>query len=237
MRTEKMYPEGLLGRKVGMTQMFTSEGACIPVTVIETGPCYVLDVKKKDSHGYSAVQFGFGPRKAQRVGKAMTGHFGRAEKGCFSFVREVRCDVDKLGWDALGKEVRAEEVFSDGDFVDVAGVSIGRGFSGVVRRYHVKGQPATRGTHEYRRHIGAIGCRKFPGRVFKNKSMPGRMGGEKVSIQNLKVVAVQKDRNLVLVQGGIPGYRGGLVVITRAKKRSAKTRSAEREPGNAVVSE
>ncbi|MCB0338479.1 MAG: 50S ribosomal protein L3 [Bdellovibrionales bacterium] len=213
----KRYPEGLLGKKVGMTQVFSTDGECIPVTVIELGPCVVLDVKTKEKHGYSAVQFGFVPNKAQRYGKALKGHFNRAGKGCFSHVNEVRCDAETLGWE-LGKEVTVSELFSEGQFVDVSGTSIGRGFSGVVRRYKVKGQPMSRGTHEVRRHIGAIGCRKFPGRVFKNQRMPGRMGGENVTVQNLKVVQVLPEENIMLVKGGIPGPKGSLVVVRKAVK-------------------
>lgn len=222
MSTVTTYPEGLLGRKVGMTQVFTPEGECVPVTVIQTGPCYVLEVKSVDKHGYSAVQLGFEPKKAQRVTKALTGHFAKAGQGAFSCVKEIRCDVEALGWGTPGKELRASDVFVDGDIVDVSGISIGKGFAGVVKRFHVKGQPATRGTHEYRRHIGAIGCRKFPGRVFKNKSMPGRMGGENVTVQNLQVVAVRPEENLVFVRGGIPGFEGGVVVIKKARKASRK---------------
>jgi large subunit ribosomal protein L3 len=136
-------------------------------------------------------------------------------------VREIRCDAKELGGDSVGAEIRVGDVFSDGDYVDVSGTSVGKGFQGVVRRFHTKGQPATRGTHEYRRHIGSVGCRKFPGRIFKNKRMPGRMGGESVTLQNLQVVGVNPEQNLLLVKGGVPGSKGGLVVIKKAIKRTA----------------
>lgn len=218
MATEKIYPEGLLGRKLGMSQVFTAEGECVPVTVIEAGPCFVLGVKSQDKDGYAGVQLGFEPKKAQRVPKAMQGHFNKAGQGAFYHVKEVRCDNAALGWTSLGQQLKVGDVFADGDMVDISGTSIGRGFQGVVKRFHAKGQPSTRGTHEYRRHIGAIGCRKFPGRVFKNKSMPGHMGNESVTIQNLKVMAVRPEENVLLVKGGVPGAKGGLLVIRKATK-------------------
>ncbi len=202
-----------------MTQIFTDEGKCVPVTVIKMGPCTVLEVKRKETHGYEAVKLGFEPRKAQRVNSAEKGVFSKAEKGCFEHVGEVRCQVEEFGEAAsLGQEIRVADVFSDGEIVDVSGTSIGRGFSGVVRRFKSKGQPATRGTHEYRRHIGAIGCRKFPGRVFKNQKMPGRMGNENVTTQNLTIVGLRSDDNVLLVKGGIPGGKGSLVVVRKTTK-------------------
>lgn len=218
MKTQKVFPEGLLGRKVGMTQVFGPQGEAVPVTVIEVGPCYVLGVKDEAKDGYSAVQFGFGPKKPQRINKALTGHFAKAGRGGFYHIREVRCDVASLGWNSLGHEVKVADVFKDGELVDVSGTSIGRGFAGVVKRFKVGGQPATRGTHEYRRHIGAIGNRKFPGRVKKNQRMPGHMGNEAVTVQNLEVVAVRPEENVLLVKGGVPGANGGLLVIKKARK-------------------
>lgn len=218
MSTSKHYPEGLLGKKLGMTQVFTPEGASVPVTIIQAGPCYVLDVRGEEQHGYTAVQFGFEPKKAQRCTQAELGSFKKAAQGAFYHVKEVRCDVQSLGWGEVGKEIRVADVFKDGETVDVSGVSIGRGFQGVVRRHHMKGQPMTRGTHEVRRHVGAVGCRKFPGRIFKGKRMPGRMGGDNVTVQNLQVVGVRAEENILLVKGGIPGARGSLVVIRKATK-------------------
>ena len=218
MATQKLYPEGLLGKKLGMTQVFSAEGEVVPVTIIKAGPCVVLDVKSQGKHGYPALQLGFEPKKNQRCTKAELGHFAKGAKGSFYHVKEVRCDLEALGINTLGQELKVSDLFSDGDFVDVSGVSIGKGFQGVVRRFKVKGQPSTRGTHEYRRHIGAIGCRKFPGRVFKNQAMPGHMGDDNITVQNLKVMSVRGDDNLILVRGGIPGAKGGLVVIRKAMK-------------------
>lgn len=218
MSTEKLYPEGLLGKKLGMTQIFTEDGQCVPVTVIQAGPCYVLDVKEEQKHGYTGIQLGFEPKKPQRVNKPEMGHFARAGKGAFYHVQEIRCAAGAFGDVSLGSEVKVGDLFKNGELVDVSGVSIGRGFQGVVKRFGVKGQPMTRGTHEVRRHIGAVGCRKFPGRIFKNKKMPGHMGNENVTIQNLEVVRVHPEENLILVKGGVPGSKGGLVLIRRAIK-------------------
>lgn len=220
MNTAKNYSEGILGKKLGMTQIFTPEGQSIPVTIIQAGPCTVLEVRGRDVHGYDAVQLGFEPKKAQRCTKAEAGHFKKAGQGAFYHVKEVRCDVPTLGWGEVGKQITVGDVFKDGEIVDVSGVTIGRGFQGVVRRHGMKGQPMTRGTHEVRRHVGAVGCRKFPGRIFKNKKMPGRMGGDNVTVQNLKVVGVKPEENIILVRGGIPGARGSLVVIRKALKGS-----------------
>jgi large subunit ribosomal protein L3 len=223
MSTGKRYPEGLLGKKLGMTQVFTDDGACVPVTALQVGPCYVLQVKNLESDGYSAVQLGFEPKKTQRVGNAMTNHFAKAGKGCFYHIREVRCDAQGLGWAELGKELNASDVFQGGEFVDVSGVSIGRGFSGVFRRHGMKGQPMTRGTHEVRRHVGSIGCRKFPGRVWKNQRMPGQHGNKSVTVQNLKIMDVRPEENIVLVKGAIPGPQGELVFIRKAIKKLGMT--------------
>jgi len=213
--TSKKYPEGLVGRKLGMTQVFNAEGECIPVTIIEAGPNMILNVKGEDKDGYAAAQIGFAPKKTQRLTKDESGFFNKAGKGAFYHVQEIRCDVNTLGWTA-GKELNVNDVFTAGQLVDVTGTSIGRGFSGVVRRHGMKGQPSTRGTHEVRRHMGAVGCRKFPGKIHKGKRMPGLMGNAQVTVQNLEVVAVRPEDNVILIKGGIPGARGGVVVIRKA---------------------
>jgi large subunit ribosomal protein L3 len=134
----------------------------------------------------------------------------------------LRCDVQGLGWGESGKEIRAAEVFKAGDFVDISGTSKGRGFQGVVKRFNVKGQPASMGTHESFRNIGSIGARKYPGKVWKNQKMPGHMGNESVCVQNLEVVQISEDGNLVFVKGAVPGPRGGFVTLKRAVKRASK---------------
>lgn len=214
------YKEGILGKKIGMSHVYNTEGQIVPVTVIEAGPCYVLEVKEPAKHGYSSVQLGFAPKRMDRCNKPKAGHFAKAEKGAFEHVKELRCDVQTLGWNSVGKEIKVADVFKDGEIVDVSGVSIGKGFAGVMKRHHFKGQPATRGTHEYRRHGGAVGQRKFPGHIFKNLRMPGHMGNEKVTIQNLTVVGVRPEQNLILIKGAVPGAAGSLVVV----KKAAKTR-------------
>ena len=201
-----------------MTQVFTKDGECVPVTAIQVGPCYIVDIRNNDNHGYTAVQLGFEPKKMQRVSRPEAGHFARAGKGAFYHVQEVRCNAEQLGWSTLGQELKAQDVFTEGAMVDVSGVSRGRGFAGVFKRFGVKGQPSTRGTHESRRNIGSIGNRKSPSRVFKNKKMPGHMGDENVTVQNLEVVSVRPEENVVLVRGGIPGAKGGLVVVRKAMK-------------------
>ncbi|MCL4125269.1 UNVERIFIED_CONTAM: hypothetical protein GTU68_056329 [Idotea baltica] len=201
-----------------MTQVFTEDGACVPVTAIEVGPCYVLDVIEENPRGYTAVRLGFDEKKQQRVNKPEAGNFKKAGKGSFYHVKEVRCDIEALGWNSLGQEIKVDEVFADGQKVDVTGTSMGRGFAGVVKKFRVAGQPSTRGTHEYRRHIGSIGCRKSPGRVFKNRKMPGQYGNKTVTLQNLEVIKVRPEDNVLLVKGGIPGAKGSLVEIRKAIK-------------------
>lgn len=218
MGTERLYPEGLLGKKLGMTQVFSAEGEAIPVTAIQVGPCYVLQVKEESKDGYEAVQLGFEPKKMQRLNQAELGHVKKAGKGAFYHVEEIRCDVANLGWGELGKEITAGDIFSDGELVDVSGLSKGRGFSGVVRRFDVQGQPKTRGTHEVRRNIGSVGSGTWPGKIWKNQKMPGQLGNKRVTVQNLKVISVRPDDNVVLVKGAVPGCKGALLVMKKAIK-------------------
>jgi large subunit ribosomal protein L3 len=226
MTTQNTYPEGLLGRKLGMTQVYTTEGESVPVTVIQAGPCFVLGVKSDASDGRTAVQLGFEPKKNQRVSKPEMGNFAKAGQGAFYHVQEMRCDVERLGWSAVGKELRASDVFADGDMVDVSGMTIGRGFSGVFRRYGFKGQPASNGTHEVERHGGSIGCRKFPGRVIKGQKMPGHHGNAHRTVMNLKVMGIRPEENLLLVRGAVPGGPGSLVMIRKAIKTYKPAKAA-----------
>ncbi|HMO02099.1 MAG TPA: 50S ribosomal protein L3 [Oligoflexia bacterium] len=218
MNSKKKNPEGLLGRKLGMTQVFASDGSAIPVTAIEVGPCYVLQLRTKEKDGYSGVQLGFVARSQKNLSKADIGRFKKSGEQAYRFVKEIKCDVDRLGWGAVGQQLKVGDLFESGELVDVSGISIGKGFAGVVKRHGMKGQPATRGTHEYRRHVGSIGCRKFPGRVHKNKRMPGRMGNVAVTIQNLRVVQILNEENVILVKGGVPGFEGQFVVVKKAAK-------------------
>ncbi len=210
--------DGLIGRKVGMTQVFDDNGQSVPVTVVEAGPCTVVQVRSRDRDGYDAVQLGFGSRREKRAGKALTGHMKKAG-GVFESLVEFR--LEEAGEYAVGQQIKLDEVFSAGDMIDVSGSSKGRGFAGVMKRHGFAGQSATHGTHESFRGGGAIGACAYPGRVFKGKRMPGRLGGKTATVQNLEVVGVRPDDNVLLVRGGLPGGKNGQLVLKRAVKGEA----------------
>lgn len=207
---------GLIGKKIGMTQVFSADGSVVPVTVIRTGPCVVVQKKETGRDGYSAVQIGFGNKKNQRVNKPEQGHMVKAGKGAFQVLREFR--LQDVGQYEVGQEIKAADIFKAGDRIDVSGTSKGRGFAGVIKRWSFSGFPASHGTHEYFRHGGAIGNRSYPGRVFKGKKMAGHWGNEKVSVQNLEVVGIRPEENLILIKGAIPGAKRGILIIRRAVK-------------------
>ena len=207
---------GLIGKKIGMSQLFDDTGNVIPVTVVETGPCVVVQKKDEAKDGYNALQLGFGTQKNQRVNRPLRGHMAKAEKGSFRVLREFRVD-DVSGYE-VGQELTVTDLVQAGDLVDVTGTSKGRGFAGVMKRWDFRGFSRTHGTHEYFRHGGSIGNRSYPGKVFKGKRMAGHWGNERVSIQNLRVVEVRPEENLLLVKGAIPGSNGGLVLVRRAVK-------------------
>jgi len=207
---------GLIGRKLGMTQVFDPTGALIPVTVIQAGPCTIVQTKMAASDGYLAVQLGFGERKAQRAGKAFRTHCTKAGKGVFSVLREFRLE-DEAPY-TIGQEVKVDEVFKPGDRIDVTGTTKGRGYAGVIKRHGFSGFPGSHGTHEYFRHGGSIGNRSFPGRVFKGKRMAGQYGNERVTTQNVEVIAVRPEDHLLLVRGCVPGARNCVVVVRPAIK-------------------
>lgn len=207
---------GLIGKKIGMSQLFDDTGNVIPVTVVETGPCVVVQKKDVARDGYNALQLGFGKQKNQRVNRPLRGHMAKAEKGSFRVLREFRVD-DVSGYE-VGQELTVTDLVQPGDLVDVTGTSKGRGFAGVMKRWDFGGFSRTHGTHEYFRHGGAIGNRSYPGKVFKGKRMAGHWGNERVSIQNLRVVEVRPEENLLLVKGAVPGANGGLVLVRRAVK-------------------
>jgi large subunit ribosomal protein L3 len=207
---------GLIGRKLGMSQLFDETGNVIPVTVVETGPCVVVQKKDVSKDGYNALQLGFGTQKNQRVNRPLRGHMAKAEKGSFRVLREFRID-DVSGYE-VGQELKVADFVQPGDRVDVTGTSKGRGFAGVMKRWDFAGFSRTHGTHEYFRHGGSIGNRSYPGKVFKGKRMAGHWGNERVSIQNLRVVEVRPEENLLLVKGAVPGANGGLVLVRRAVK-------------------
>ncbi|MDE0355794.1 MAG: 50S ribosomal protein L3 [Deltaproteobacteria bacterium] len=207
---------GLIGKKIGMSQLFDDTGNVIPVTVVETGPCVVVQKKDVARDGYNALQLGFGKQKNQRVNRPLRGHMAKAEKGSFRVLREFRVD-DVSGYE-VGQELTVTDLVKPGDLVDVTGTSKGRGFAGVMKRWDFGGFSRTHGTHEYFRHGGAIGNRSYPGKVFKGKRMAGHWGNERVSIQNLRVVEVRPEENLLLVKGAVPGANGGVVLVRRAVK-------------------
>jgi large subunit ribosomal protein L3 len=208
---------GLIGRKLGMTQIYNAEGNVVPVTVVQTGPCIVVQKKETASDGYTALQVGFGVKKAQRVNKAARGHMAKAGKGAFEVLREFR--LDDVSQYEVGQEIKVENLFKVGDRIDVSGISKGHGFTGVIKRWSFAGFPGSHGTHEYFRHGGSIGNRSYPGRVRKGKKMAGHWGNEQVSTQNLEVIDIRPDENLVLVRGAVPGAKQGVVILHPAVKR------------------
>jgi large subunit ribosomal protein L3 len=211
---------GLIGRKLGMTQVYTAAGELVPVTVIQAGPCTVVQAKTVATDGYAAVQVGFGSKKPQRATKAVREHCVKVGKGVFQVLREFRLDENAPAL-APGDEIGADTLFKEGDVVDVTGITKGRGYTGVVKRHRFSGFPGSHGTHEYFRHGGSIGNRSFPGRVFKNKRMAGQYGNDRVTTQNIEVIAIRPAEHLLLVRGAVPGSRGGVVVVRPAVK--AKT--------------
>jgi len=209
--------KGIIGKKLGMSQMFNENGDLVPVTLILIGPCYVVQKKFKDRDGYDALQLGFGERKARNATKPLVGHCMKANAAPAQFIREMRAD-SSLQFN-VGDKVTVKE-FQPGQYVDVISTSKGKGFQGVVRRHHFRGGDATHGAKGSHRRSGAIGQRSFPGLVFKNMRMPGHMGHTRITTQNLRVVQVREADNLLLVEGSVPGPRGAFVVVRHAKKKT-----------------
>lgn len=204
---------GIIGKKIGMTSLFTPDGKNIPCTLIEAGPCVVTQVKTVENDGYAAVQLGYGEKKAKNTTKALAGHFAKANTTPKKKLVEFRLD-DTSAYSA-GGTVDASS-FEEGEFVDVVGTSKGKGFQGVVKRYNFQGVGGqTHGQHNRLRHPGSIGACSWPSRVFKGMRMGGRMGNDRVKIQNLKVMRVVADKNLILVSGSVPGAKNGYVVLEK----------------------
>ncbi|MCS7209256.1 MAG: 50S ribosomal protein L3 [Fimbriimonadales bacterium] len=203
--------KGLIGRKLGMTHIFDENGRMVAVTVVELGPCYVVQVRTPEKDGYAAAQIGFEPMKTQRVNKPMRGVFKKAELD--KPLRHLKEFEIIDGQAASGQEVRVEHVFKEGEIVKVTGTSKGKGFAGVVKRYRFAGGPMTHGSMTHRRPLssGATG----PQRVFKGKPMPGRMGGERVTVRNLTIVKILEGKNRVLIKGAVPGGRGSIVYVQK----------------------
>src|SRR6478735_2598021 len=209
---------GLLGRKIGMTQVF-HDGTALGVTAVSLGPCVVVGKRTPDKHGYSAVQLGFEDETVRQLSRPRAGYFTKngVEKP-LRHLREVRLEAKDVEKFELGKVLRAAEIFKEGDVVDVVGTTKGKGYQGVMKRHRMAGDTATHGTHEFFRHGGSIGCRLTPGRVHKGKRMSGLMGNVKCTASDLVVVKVLDDKNLVLVKGAIPGPANGLVLIKGSVK-------------------
>ena len=207
--------KAIIGKKLGMTQVFTDDGRVQPVTVIEAGPCYVTQIKTKETDGYEAVQVAYGEIKAKNVNKCQTGAFKKAGVEPKRVMKEFKYnDIAKF---SLGQEIKAD-MFSEGDIVDVTGISKGHGFTGVIKRWNHHRLRMTHGTGPVHREVGSMGANSTPSRVMKGKKMPGHYGHETVTVQNLKVVRVDADRNIILVKGSIPGPDQAIVTIKSAAK-------------------
>lgn len=208
--------KALIGKKIGMTQIFTSEGNVVPVTVVQAGPCVVTQKKTVENDGYSALQLGFERvLKQNRINKPMAGHFKKHNVEPFKVLKEFR--VNNPDEYQLGQELKVN-LFAEGDIVDVQGVSIGKGFQGVIKRHGFGGGPAAHGS-DFHRAPGSIGMREWPGETLKGKKLPGRMGGKTVTTQRLEIVKILEDKNLILIKGAIPGHDNGIVYIKETTKK------------------
>lgn len=207
--------KGLIGKKIGMTQIFDETGSAIPVTLIEAGPCYVTQVRNPDKDGYSAIQLGFNESKPKHLSGGQLGHLKKNELPPLRFLREFRTKNAEI---QEGEKITVD-VFAVGDHVDVVGTSKGKGFAGVVKRHGFAGGPKTHGQSDRQRAPGSIGATTGTSRVFKGKRMPGHMGNRRVTSMNLKVAIVDPERNLLAVNGAVPGPKGGLVIVKEARKQ------------------
>jgi len=207
--------KGILGKKVGMTQIFDDNGVVVPVTLIEAGPCYITQKKTQEKDGYNAVQLGFSELRENKLNKPMAGHLKRANALAVKYLREFR--VSNPDDYEEGQEIDVS-IFSVGDKVDVTGTSKGKGFAGVVKRHHFAGGPKTHGQSDRCRAPGSIGAGSTPGRVLKGMRMAGHMGNERVTVQNLKIALVDPEKNILAIKGAVPGGKNGLIIINEAVK-------------------
>ena len=208
--------KAIIGKKIGMTQIFDEKGNVIPVTVVEAGPCTVVMKKTMENDGYEAVQLGFGDVKVQRVNKPMTGHFKKADVAPKKTLKEFKIDVESVN---VGDIIKAD-IFAAGEKVDVVGTSKGKGTAGSIKRWNFSRLKESHGTGPVARHAGSLGACSDPSRVFKGKKLAGHLGSERVTIQNLDVVKVDAENNLLAIKGAIPGPKGGIVVIRDAVKKA-----------------
>ena len=214
---------GLIGKKLGNTQIFLDDGNVARVTAIQTGPCVIVGIRTTERDGYSALQLGFGEKREKLVSKPELGVFKKVGQAPSRVVKEFRLPADKCATYEVGQKVQTSDVFSAGQFVDITSTSKGRGFTGVMKRHNFSGAGTVgHGTHEYKRHGGSIGMNMTPGRTFKGKKMPGQHGNKKVTMLNLKIVKVLSDEGIILVEGGVPGPKNGHVTVRGAVKKKAK---------------
>ena len=203
---------GLIGKKIGMTQVFNNEGESVPVTVIEAGPCVVTQVKTQKNDGYEAIQVGYGIRKNKHSNKALNGHFKKADTDAKRFLAEF---VPVPDYNYKTGQRFSVSLFKEGEYVDVSGSTKGRGFSGVMKRHGFGGGPKTHGQREHPRSAGSIGQASDPSRVFKGMKMAGQYGNKKMTVRNLEVVSINKDKNYILLKGAVPGAKNGIIYITK----------------------
>lgn len=207
--------KAIIGKKIGMTQVFNADGKVVPVTVVEAGPCTVIQKKTVEKDGYEAVQVGFAPLKDKHTTKPLKGHFTKAGAEAKKYLREFRLsDTSALN---LNDEIRAD-IFAEADKVDVIGISKGKGYAGVIKRHNASRLKETHGTGPVHRHPGSMGACSTPSRVLKGKKLPGHMGVDRVTVLNLEIVKVDAERNLLLIKGAIPGAKGGIVTVRNAVK-------------------
>lgn len=209
---------GVVGRKIGMTQVFEEDGTVVPCTVVQASPV-VVGKRTKDKDGYDALMLGIEPDHERHTNKPQAGFFKKASVAPMRVVREFRCDADFVAKFEVGHKLTLDQVFQAGQFVDVQGVSRGRGFTGVMRRHNFKGAVSSHGAHEYKRHGGSIGTNMTPGRVLPGRKMPGQHGNKTCSVLSQRVVKILPEDNLILIRGGVPGSRNGLVLVRGASRR------------------
>jgi len=212
--------KGIIGKKVGMTQIFDERGAVTPVTVIQAGPCYVTQIRTAENDGYTAIQLGFEETKPQRLTRGQLGHLKRNNLPALRYLREFRVRNSEEGLEE-GQKITVS-TFTIGDRVDVVGTSKGRGFAGTIKRHGFNRQPKTHGASDRTRAPGSIGSTSTPGRVKKGMRMAGRMGNDRVTAQNLEIMVVDEDRNLLAVKGSVPGAKGGLVIVKQTKPQKVR---------------
>jgi large subunit ribosomal protein L3 len=209
--------KAIIGKKIGMTQIFDEAGKVIPVTVVEAGPCVIVQKKTVENDGYASVQMGFGDVKPQRVNKPMKGHFAKADVAPKKTLKEFRlddCDALNVG------DVLKADTFAVGDIIDVSGTSKGKGFQGTIKRNNNSRLKETHGSGPVHRHAGSMGACSSPSRIFKGKALPGQMGAEKVTVQNLEIVKIDAENNLIAIKGAVPGPKGGIISIVDSVKKA-----------------